>query len=174
MRGEYPLSHAPEMLPVELPPHARRILCVRENAHENMGTTSACAENTAATAAGLDLKRNYLRMRGEYWSVTYPDGASLELPPHARRIPRRRSFRPRVGGTTSACAENTLAHARENANDRNYLRMRGEYHPTGYHQMLSGELPPHARRIREGVPDRAFEFGTTSACAENTHRPSSP
>ena len=134
MRGEYPLSHAPEMLPVELPPHARRILCVRENAHENMGTTSACAENTAATAAGLDLKRNYLRMRGEYWSVTYPDGASLELPPHARRIPRRRSFRPRVGGkpgTTSACAENTAQPPQTVSNKRNYLRMRGEYYEPG-------------------------------------------
>ena len=86
MRGEYPLSHAPEMLPVELPPHARRILCVRENAHENMGTTSACAENTAATAAGLDLKRNYLRMRGEYKLGSKMLIIHTELPPHARRI----------------------------------------------------------------------------------------
>ena len=100
---------------------------MRENAHENMGTTSACAENTAATAAGLDLKRNYLRMRGEYWSVTYPDGASLELPPHARRIHRGQYFGKNSRGTTSACAENTPQTQFQAPCGWNYLRMRGEY-----------------------------------------------
>ena len=46
MRGEYLGENSGGSYTVELPPHARRILCVRENAHENMGTTSACAENT--------------------------------------------------------------------------------------------------------------------------------
>ena len=50
----------------ELPPRTRRIparrragLCVR-------GTTSAHAENTRPTAAGVEKPRNYLRARGEY------------------------------------------------------------------------------------------------------------
>ena len=52
--------------------------------------------------------------------------------------------------------------------DRNYLRVRGEYS-----SMLSGhgetpELPPRARRIRKIVNMHRQAFGTTSACAENT------
>ena len=34
----------------------------------------------------------------------------------------------------------------------------------------SSELPPHARRILTTAPWVAQNFGTTSACAENTQR----
>ena len=50
-----------------------------------------------------------------------------ELPPRARRI---RDFLARVrvmGGTTSACAENTRYSATLYNKEWNYLRVRGEY-----------------------------------------------
>ena len=46
--------------------------------------------------------------------------------------------------------------------------MRGEYHSGKILRTLSGELPPHARRILAGVDIPIAGGGTTSACAENT------
>ena len=54
------------------------------------------------------------------------------------------------------------------ADDRNYLRVRGEYnrlYKTIPEQM---ELPPRARRIHFEGEEIAPDDGTTSACAENT------
>ena len=50
-------------------------------------------------------------------------------------------------GTTSACAENTLACRSASTSVRNYLRVRGEYTSFNMVQALVLELPPRARRI---------------------------
>mgnify|MGYP000927026732 CR=1 FL=1 len=66
VRGEYPKQCHKERLIRELPPRARRI---RKNipVHcHGLGTTSACAENTAAKNHFILFNRNYLRVRGEY------------------------------------------------------------------------------------------------------------
>ena len=71
-------------------------------------------------------------------------------------------------GTTSACAENTLLVHLGTPGLRNYLRVRGEYLVDALVALSPMELPPRARRI---LKDKLFawnEFGTTSACAENT------
>ena len=68
VRGEYSLSHAPEILPVELPPRARRILLRLALVVLRSGTTSACAENTSPMPHSSQPSRNYLRVRGEYIS----------------------------------------------------------------------------------------------------------
>ena len=87
MRGEYLMLVGSLWIRVELPPHARRIPGVLQDPRQRLGTTSACAENTA-THKGLFIKlRNYLRMRGEYRYVAPPCAGPFELPPHARRIP---------------------------------------------------------------------------------------
>ena len=52
---------------------------------------------------------------------------------------------------------------------RNYLRVRGEYCQEHRTQNDLGELPPRARRILGGMAYAINKFGTTSACAENTH-----
>ena len=53
------------------------------------------------------LRRNYLRVRGEY-GVDFPgDPIIWELPPRARRILIRGGLPTLQAGTTSACAENT-------------------------------------------------------------------
>ena len=76
-----------------------------------MGTTSACAENTLSRAKPSPKIGNYLRVRGEY-RVLGPKGRlSMELPPRARRIRKIDSYQWDKYGTTSACAENTVAEA---------------------------------------------------------------
>ena len=51
---------------VELPPRARRIPAEVEGEDATLGTTSACAENTATPVPKIVFSRNYLRVRGEY------------------------------------------------------------------------------------------------------------
>ena len=114
-----------------------------------VGTTSACAENTRAPEKYAFACWNYLRVRGEYsYAVIYPQ---------LRK------------GTTSACAENTFSANFPPQKARNYLRVRGEYSTTRprYHRGM--ELPPRARRILLIPHGGIVVPGTTSACAENTN-----
>ena len=66
-------------------------------------------------------------MRGEYFFASVTSSVIPELPPRARRILIDSFSIEAVGGTTSACAENTLAHTHGRYHRRNYLRVRGEY-----------------------------------------------
>ena len=197
---------------VELPPRARRIPPPKSDCYHTIGTTSACAENTAVVLACFLPQWNYLRVRGEYQATDVASLTTRELPPRARRIllvrrtncahhgttsacaentprfarichsncelpPRARRIRLRLLsllhglGTTSACAENTLGKSYPEAPHGNYLRVRGEYRFLGGKIGGKWELPPRARRIHASFSLRAFLFGTTSACAENTSIP---
>ena len=51
---------------------------------------------------------------------------------------------------------------------RNYLRVRGEYGMVARLSFAEKELPPRARRILRWETVVAIDWGTTSACAENT------
>ena len=73
-----------------------------------------------------------------------------------------------MGGTTSACAENTGFSPRRDTRMGNYLRVRGEYQQTFGPHKYYPELPPRARRIQIVTPNSMEFIGTTSACAENT------
>ena len=76
-----------------------------------------------------------------------PTPISLELPPRARRIQISVKQLAESLGTTSACAENTGYLPHLAVDNRNYLRVRGEY---DWDVDLAGfreELPPRARRI---------------------------
>ena len=97
---------------------------------------------------GISSMRNYLRVRGEYCA----------------------SYRkhPVYLGTTSACAENTEPFCRGKLLPWNYLRVRGEYHGATTYTHYILELPPRARRIQRLRGHSHRQFGTTSACAENT------
>ena len=114
------------------------------------------------------MSRNYLRVRGEYYSVTMGIVFTPELPPRARRIQSSPPNIFSVLGTTSACAENTLYLHRCARPVRNYLRVRGEYPQKTTIPLILMELPPRARRIRRGHSVLYSSLGTTSACAENT------
>ena len=71
-------------------------------------------------------------------------------------------------GTTSACAENTRIVTVVFFAGGNYLRVRGDSGVALSRVTPTLELPPRARRIRDGVTVLNSLTGTTSACAENT------
>ena len=147
MRGEYAAAGIPTTGGQELPPHARRIRCLACRSTLQIGTTSACAENTHHRSWRKPQPRNYLRARGEYFRLYMVIVRFPELPPRARRIQSFGVLTTRRSGTTSACAENTqrwLAICRE---CRNYLRVRGEYMVRKTERKTIMELPPRARRI---------------------------
>ena len=93
------------------------------------------------------VEGNYLRVRGEYVSATPTWMLETELPPRARRIPLLKDAGQDVGGTTSACAENTQSFFLHEPTSGNYLRVRGEYRLSAMAPTLTKELPPRARRI---------------------------
>ena len=73
-----------------------------------------------------------------------------ELPPRARRILGKDFLGDFFIGTTSACAENTLAYRTARTFIGNYLRVRGEYLLEQLFERSEVELPPRARRIQKG------------------------
>ena len=148
VRGEYSAMVMTSPARTELPPRARRIPLIGLGIGIILRTTSACAENTAASLEFIN--------------------SSQELPPRARRIPSKPLAVAHLHGTTSACAENTLVTALSLLIAGNYLRVRGEYRMQFYSALPHGELPPRARRILPHVSCSAACNGTTSACAENT------
>ena len=137
-------------------------------------TTSACAENTRKNTAVFTRPRNYLRVRGEYLDRDRTEPVSGELPPRARRIHQPGTASVRIGGTTSACAENTGFGRCGGAPIRNYLRVRGEYLILPQSSGDKMELPPRARRIPPTPCFTSHYIGTTSACAENTSHAKPP
>ena len=169
VRGEYRTAWGGAVRYSELPPRARRIPVWVNSRGNTNGTTSACAENTSRYPASHAWIWNYLRVRGEYAACSSANESLMELPPRARRIRVALVVGNCIGGTTSACAENTFHACPQTCPARNYLRVRGEYTYTVFtlHQGL--ELPPRARRIRCRHEPLIFHVGTTSACAENTH-----
>ena len=153
---------------LELPPRARRIPPDQRTAGTARGTTSACAENTDGFGGERGGAKNYLRVRGEYCGETIAPQVTQELPPRARRIPVKTCHPKPRRGTTSACAENTDVCHGGFGLVWNYLRVRGEYCVALSRVNPTLELPPRARRIRDGVTVLNSLTGTTSACAENT------
>ena len=87
-------------------------------------------------------------MRGEYPAARRCLRFRLELPPRARRIHIWPNPLTPAAGTTSACAENTLATLDRVVSKGNYLRVRGEYLGAKDRKAGDVELPPRARRIQ--------------------------
>ena len=147
MRGEYSYRGGTFFLSLELPPRARRILRISGIREAYLGTTSACAENTCSIPRKLYRWWNYLRVRGEYANSRHSPDTTQELPPRARRIQYLDVLGEMPAGTTSACAENTVTFIDIYHEDRNYLRVRGEYRYFRRYHFWGAELPPRARRI---------------------------
>ena len=107
VRGEYSPRSRGQSGQWELPPRARRILNTTRQQINAVGTTSACAENTASFEQPTAPHWNYLRVRGEYRGRNCGLLKPRELPPRARRILWLGCLHGVGCGTTSACAENT-------------------------------------------------------------------
>ena len=150
VRGEYPPVRSWQPPLRELPPRARRIRRDCLYGHAQHGTTSACAENTRSDRGGALFVGNYLRVRGEYLLDDHGGVVVWELPPRARRIHSHGDHFDEILGTTSACAENTGDQGAWGASHGNYLRVRGEYCWGFVLGGVCSELPPRARRIRQG------------------------
>ena len=148
VRGEYRRSSARSVTRLELPPRARRIPLYYGVPEDEMGTTSACAENTAHPVFPAPPARNYLRVRGEYCTIIAVALSNPELPPRTRRILHFIVPKPHGNGTTSAYAENTRRLRSRPRVGWNYLRVRGEYRSTKSWVVHHEELPPRTRRIR--------------------------
>ena len=168
VRGEYFTALMRCRSTSELPPRARRIHLPAIPEGDDLGTTSACAENTPFCLFIRWGVRNYLRVRGEYTPPAKWCGWSRELPPRARRIPNAAPPICTPFGTTSACAENTANRVSSNGIGGNYLRVRGEYWGWSMMPSKTRELPPRARRIPSLLTSISTWRRTTSACAENT------
>ena len=168
MRGEYSWIAETFSSSQELPPRARRIQRRSPPPAPTLGTTSACAENTAFKTIYMGHDWNYLRVRGEYQQGFLRRHIDRELPPRARRIRCGGGLWLVSLGTTSACAENTRRVSRDLPPLGNYLRVRGEYLLQWLIPYCVVELPPRARRIPHPTPPVKPTPGTTSACAENT------
>ena len=147
VRGEYMGDAYQLAQALELPPRARRIRLGRHSRGHQLGTTSACAENTRIPTPQRRMDRNYLRVRGEYSAPALEKESTWELPPRARRILSQYVDPKQVYGTTSACAENTFSRVFSCFCGRNYLRVRGEYQGHLDAGIRGLELPPRARRI---------------------------
>ena len=147
VRGEYGVPPAPEPLPEELPPRARRIPLLASRAASASGTTSAHAENTSRIGIVRQILGNYLRARGEYGETTRKQSRPMELPPRTRRIRQTAGKNGVEVRTTSAHAENTNSNYTTPMSPRNYLRARGEYSERQTERTIIMELPPRTRRI---------------------------
>ena len=167
-RGEYGSHRAARLASAELPPRTRRIRDRKMPPPGQKGTTSAHAENTKQLKPGVGKWRNYLRARGEYFAGSPPGSITRELPPRTRRIHVNVDDFENNLGTTSAHAENTFETFTSVAQNRNYLRARGEYDEKQEIIDLERELPPRTRRIRVSPLSPNQDRGTTSAHAENT------
>ena len=66
VRGEYVGCGSKQRVGCELPPRARRIPTDSPPRPGDIGTTSACAENTSQPFTNGSNIWNYLRVRGEY------------------------------------------------------------------------------------------------------------
>ena len=158
VRGEYLRVQKIAGQKRELPPRARRIHGRGHEPFPTQGTTSACAENTWIGRMRSPPRGNYLRVRGEYRVSRSDSRIAWELPPRARRIPRKTLTNQKPYRTTSACAENTLCDSLSPAGHRNYLRVRGEYIKLSAWRYRPWELPPRARRI----PMKVTRFTSTT------------
>ena len=69
VRGEYLTPLLTPQPYTELPPRARRILACERGFGCGSGTTSACAENTPLGPLNSVCPGNYLRVRGEYFTL---------------------------------------------------------------------------------------------------------
>ena len=127
VRGEYLGVAVEGLIGPELPPRTRRIRRLQGSTPEELGTTSAYAENTMIRFSMLTDLGNYLRVRGEYSMTVTDQFAQAELPPRTRRIPSWRLPSAGTMRTTSAYAENTSSAVSPTRWRRNYLRVRGEY-----------------------------------------------
>ena len=136
--------------------------------HDELGITSACAEQTKRLAHRSRLLRDHLRVCGADSDETTPDYSDIGSPPRVRSRPIRHEQTNGLGRITSACAEQTQRLDRELISIGDHLRVCGADSARAFSTPSVMGSPP---RVRSRLPIRVIghqKTGITSACAEQT------
>ena len=156
------------------PPRVRSrpvIAIIQFRANGNRGITSACAEQTPVSPALGAGVRDHLRVCGADSCLIQDLSGFGGSPPRvrSRRAVQGRQARP--GGITSACAEQTKLTSSRPCATRDHLRVCGadilRLTPHGH---ATGS-PPRVRSRHAQAAAQAAHRRITSACAEQTWRP---
>ena len=126
VRGEELAPPEPDLNELEIPPRARRRGCAASFAVWAHGNTSACAEKRWIKLVSMQIRRKYLRVRGEEARVAPSCAFLAEIPPRARRRAHSTGIDGHGHGNTSACAEKRTSNHSSQYRKRKYLRVRGE------------------------------------------------
>ena len=107
------------------PPRVRSRLPQTLHAHEELGITSACVEQTPAASASTRSAKDHLRVCGADSGGFFGVGDELGSPPRVRSRPDQYSNEIIQERITSACAEQTVAHATHSVSCWDHLRVCG-------------------------------------------------
>ena len=160
-------------LTVGSPPRVRSRHHARPQALRSIGITSACAEQTVVPGVSVMVPTDHLRVCGADMGVTMDDGRSEGSPPRVRSRRTAMARIHRIVRITSACAEQTSTPILSVLEDRDHLRVCGADHSPPYPRASTYGSPPRVRSRPPRRPRTTLRLGITSACAEQTHAPSS-
>ena len=142
-----------------------------DRAHEPRtvaGITSACAEQTEATAATTIPERDHLRVCGADEVLEPCVARTYGSPPRVRSRRDGRAIVLQIAGITSACAEQTGSLSRSARSTRDHLRVCGADGGHRGDDDPGAGSPPRVRSrptLHQGRPPL---LRITSACAEQT------
>ena len=136
------------------------------------GITSACAEQTRLLCSRQASDRDHLRVCGADSSLDSTSTSSHGSPPRVRSRLGGPVADERHGRITSACAEQTPACRRSTCRAWDHLRVCGADFLGQVGDKIQQGSPPRVRSRRTELADQVGVLGITSACAEQTSRPS--
>ena len=168
VRGEERAAALPKIMPMEIPPRARRRATTLAATHVIGGNTSACAEKSRGHLSQWRRGWKYLRVRGEERGRRGLRIFGREIPPRARRRGHGWASFQDSQGNTSACAEKSDCSGGGGDSLGKYLRVRGEEPRARKCARMCSEIPPRARRRAVMTPVTHRSQGNTSACAEKS------
>ncbi len=150
------------------PPLARRALGRVDVGLCRERLTSARAESTRRSPAGLPGGAAHLRSRGEHCAAGTSPPHTDGSPPLARRARRAGGAGGQAGWLTSARAESTAGNPGTRTVRPAHLRSRGEHWPRRVLPRPGHGSPPLARRARGVRGEEVPHDRLTSARAEST------
>ncbi len=147
------------------PPHARGKGETEEISATDSGITPACAGKSCRHRLPCDPPRDHPRMRGEKRARWHAIDKEQGSPPHARGKAHFTESQYTYMRITPACAGKRAAQFRQDVEQRDHPRMRGEKSARRCGRWTALGSPPHARG-KEEIPFKFGNFqGITPACA---------
>ena len=150
------------------PPRVRSRLTLYAADNQQIGITSACAEQTSRGRGSDRSDRDHLRVCGADLSKSAATVAEEGSPPRVRSRLRGRGRVHGRCGITSACAEQTTCGRGRWWRRRDHLRVCGADARGLLPDTVDEGSPPRVRSRQDGQDHPRVERGITSACAEQT------